>query len=196
MITPKRLKKIVSAVQNRKEDIVVVLEDIHDPHNAAAIWRTCDAFGVQTVYLIFEKEKPYNPKQIGKGSSSSANKWLDFIKHSSTKECFGQLKNDGFSIVGTVLSDKTVSLYDVDLSKGKVALVFGNEHAGLSEDAIRLCDMQILIPMTGMVQSLNVSVTAGICMYETIRQRQKYKEVPSGTSPYHKNLLERYLAKR
>ena len=67
----------ISKVIERRQEGVIVLEDIHDPHNAAAVWRSCDGFGFQKVYLIFEKEKVFNPKKIGKASSSSANKWLD-----------------------------------------------------------------------------------------------------------------------
>lgn len=96
-----RQEKIERVIENRREG-VVVLEDIHDPHNAGAVCRSCDAFGWQKVYLIFDKEKQFNPKRIGKASSSSANKWLTFKIFKSTKECFEELKKDGFEIYATV----------------------------------------------------------------------------------------------
>lgn len=170
MSTPRRFQKITSVVKNRQKGIIV-LEDIHDPHNAEAVFRTADAFGFQEIYLIFEKEKPFDPKRVGKVSSASANKWLDFFVFSSTEKCYKELRSKKFLIVATALSQDSQSIYETDLTEPNLALVFGNEHQGLSEYAIRQADKRIIIPMKGMVQSLNLSVTAAICMFETSRQR-------------------------
>ena len=143
-----------------------MLEDIHDPHNAAAVWRSCDAFGFGKVYLIFDQEETFNPKKIGKASSSSANKWLDFEIFHSTKECYEKLKKEGYKIYATVLDREAKELGVTSYESKKVALVFGNEHRGLSPEAIEGADEKIYIPMKGMVQSLNLSVTAGIVMWE------------------------------
>jgi tRNA (guanosine-2'-O-)-methyltransferase len=164
-----RREKIERVIENRREG-VVVLEDIHDPHNAGAVCRSCDAFGWQKVYLIFDKEKPFNPKKIGKASSSSANKWLTFKIFKSTRECFEELKKDGFEIYATVLDEEATNLQSTIVNLQKVALVFGNEHRGLSEIAINMADKKIYISMRGMVQSLNLSVTAGIVLWEAERQ--------------------------
>lgn len=171
MITKNRLLKIKSVAAGRQQGIVV-LEDIHDPHNAAAVLRTADAFGIQRVCFIFDKGEKFNPKKIGKATSSSANKWLDFEIYNSAKECFSKLKRQGYTIVGTVLDAKAKSIFKTKFNQSKIALVFGNEHAGLSSEAIKLSDAHIYIPMQGFVQSLNLSVTAAICMYEVFRQRQ------------------------
>jgi len=161
-------------ISKRQKDIIVVLEDIHDPHNAAAIFRSCDAFGIQNVYLIFETHKSYNPSKIGRVSSASANKWLTFTKFNSTKNCFDQLKKDGYKIFGTILGDDCESIYDQKFIKyDKIALVIGNEHSGLSQTAIEMVDKKIIIPMRGIIQSFNVSVSAAICMAEITRQRMK-----------------------
>lgn len=158
--------------KNRQEGIIV-LEDIHDPHNAAAIWRTADAFGIQKVWLIFEKETYFNPKHVGKVSSSGANKWIDFEIFRSTDQCMNKLKDEGYKTYATVLNKDAKDLRKTDLRcQGKIAFMFGNEHRGLSKTAINLADELIYIPMKGMVQSLNLSVTAAICMYEVDRQRQ------------------------
>jgi len=157
----------------RQPGLVLVLEDIHDPHNAAAVLRTAEGFGVGTVYFIFEREKYYNPKKIGKTSSASANKWLDIKVFRSTRDCVADLKNSGYRIFATALSEDSISLFETKFYHGKLALLFGNEHRGLSEEAINLADKKLIIPMRGMVQSLNISVTAAICIFEVTRQRGK-----------------------
>jgi tRNA (guanosine-2'-O-)-methyltransferase len=166
-----RLAKI-EAVADKRQEGILVLEDIHDPHNAAAVWRSSDAFGFQKIYLIFNKEKVFNPKKVGKASSSSANKWLDFKIFKSTEECLNQLKSEGYKIYATVLDKEAKKLSEIDFKTKKVAIMLGNEHQGLSEAAIKMTDEKIYIPMRGMVQSLNLSVTAAIMMYEVNRQRK------------------------
>lgn len=172
MISENRFNRI-KKVANSRQQGVVVLEDIYDPHNAAAVLRTCDAFGIQKVCFIFEKQERFNPKKIGKTTSSSANKWLDFEIFNSTKDCFAKLKKQGYFTVGTVLDERAKSIYKTNFLNPKIALVFGNEHNGLSASAIELSDAHVYIPMQGFVQSLNLSVTAAICMYEVSRQRKK-----------------------
>ncbi len=170
-MSEKREAKIRGVVSRRQKGIVMVIEDVHDPHNAAAILRSCDAFGIQRVCFIFEKQDRYNPRKVGKTSSSSANKWLDFEIYESTKDCFDKLKGEGFEMVVTALSDRAESVYVANLKAEKLALVVGNEHAGVSETAIEMADKVLMIPMRGMVQSFNVSVGAALCMYEVTRQR-------------------------
>lgn len=166
-----REEKLTRVAENRQEGIIV-LEDIHDPHNAAAIWRTADAFGIQKIWIIFDQEDSFNPKHIGKKSSSGANKWIDFEIFKSTKDCMDKLKEMGYTTYATVLRDGAKDLSSSDFrSQKKVAIMLGNEHRGLSETAIKMADELIYIPMKGMVQSFNLSVTAAICMYELDRQR-------------------------
>lgn len=168
--TTARQSKIDRVIKNRHEGIIV-LEDVHDPHNAAAVWRSADCFGFGKIYIIFDKEKEFNPKKVGKASSSSANKWLNFEVFKSTAECYEKLKKDGYKIYVTVLDKdaKDLSLSDLRSQK-KIAIVLGNEHRGVSQSAINGADEKIYIPMQGMVQSLNLSVTAGIMMWEYVRQ--------------------------
>jgi tRNA (guanosine-2'-O-)-methyltransferase len=172
IISEKRLNKIKKVVSDRQKDFVVVLENIYDPHNAAAIIRTCDGLGIQRVYFIFEEVDSYNPKKIGKLSSSSANKWLDFEIFKSTKRCLNKLKREGYEIYATILDEGAEDLYGVDfLKSNKIAILVGSESMGISQKAIDLADRKIYIPMKGMVQSFNVSVTAAIFLYEISRQR-------------------------
>lgn len=170
MSTERRIAKINSVVNARQQG-VLVLEDIYDPHNAIAVFRSCDAFGIQKIYIIFDEQEPFDPQIIGRTTSSSANKWLDFKFFDSAKTCIQELQNDGYEVAATVLSDKAESLYEADLTNPKIALMLGNEHRGLSETAIKLADRHLMIPMNGMVQSLNLSVSAAICLFELSRQR-------------------------
>lgn len=173
MASEKRNQKIKEVVSRRESGLVVVIEDVHDPHNAEAIFRTCDALGVQEVYLIFDKEPAWNPRHIGKQSSSSANKWLTFHIFRSTKECLDELKKKGYSLVATTLTEKSSSLFSTNLEQSKLALLVGNEHRGLSTEALETASIHITIPMAGMVESLNVSVATALFLYEIVRQRKE-----------------------
>lgn len=165
----RRLQKINEVVKSRQHSLRVVLENIHDPHNVSAIFRTCDAVGVPKVSLIYYLEK--FPK-IGKKSSASAFKWVEKEKVSSVNECYESLKGEGFMIYASSISDDAIDFYKLDFKK-KIAIVFGNEHRGVSDEAAKLADKKFKIPMYGMVQSLNVSVAAAIVLYEALRQRMK-----------------------
>jgi len=165
-----REEKIKRVMSNRQEG-VIVLEDIHDPHNAMAVCRTAEGLGFQKIYLIFDKEIGFDPKKIGRASSSSANKWLDFKIFKTAIECYSELKKEKYEIWATVLDKEAESLFESKLTKEKIAIVIGNEHRGLSETAINRADKKLYIPMRGMVQSFNLSVTAAIIMWEISKQR-------------------------
>jgi tRNA (guanosine-2'-O-)-methyltransferase len=164
----KRTNKIISVIKSRQKSLHVVLENIHDPHNVSAIFRTCDSVGIGKVSLVYNLDE--FPK-IGKKSSASAYKWVEKEKHKNIKECLGSLKKKKFKIFVSSISDDSKSIYDLDLTQN-VALVFGNEHRGVSSEAESLADEKFIIPMHGMVQSLNVSVAAAVVLYETLRQRR------------------------
>jgi tRNA (guanosine-2'-O-)-methyltransferase len=167
--TERRTKKIKSVLLTRQDSLKIVLENIYDPHNVSAIFRTCDAAGIPKVTLLYYTE-PF-PK-IGKKSSASAFKWVEKEKFKSVEKCYETLKEKGFKIYASHISDDAKNLYDLDLTE-KVAIVLGNEHRGISEEAAKLADERFLIPMYGMVQSLNVSVSAAITIYEALRQRRE-----------------------
>ena len=172
-ITPKRLARLTATAAQRQAGLVLVLEDIHDPHNAAAMLRTCDGLGVQDVYFIFEQEELYNPRKIGKVTSSSANKWITFHIYRSAKECFRDLKKAGYEIYSTIVSSGAEDASHAKLTAKKIALVVGNEHRGISETAKQMSSRLLYLPMRGFVESFNVSVTAALFMYEIIRQRMQ-----------------------
>lgn len=171
-MTDKRIAKIKHVASLRRKDLTVVLVDLFDPHNAAAIFRTCESFGIQDIYIVSEYEKVFDPKKIGKKSSSSANKWLDFHLFTSTKECINSLKSNNFTIVGSILNTQAEDMFEYTWPE-KTALLLGNEHSGLSQQAQEMCDQYVYIPMNGMVQSLNVSVAAGVLVANVCSKRKK-----------------------
>ena len=166
--TDERLEKITQTLKARQFSLRVVMENIHDPHNVSAVFRTCDAIGVPKISLLYTFE---SFPRISKTSSSSANKWIETDKYNDTAKCFDELRKQGFKIYASMLNKKAVNLYDIDLTQ-KVALVFGNEKRGVSPEAEKLADETFYIPMRGMIQSLNVSVAAAVTLYEAQRQRQ------------------------
>ena len=165
--TDERLQKIISTATSRQFSLHVVMENIHDPHNVSAIFRTCDAVGVPKISLLYTFE---SFPRISKTSSSSANKWIDVEKYNDTKNCYDQLRAQGFKVYASMLNKNAVNIYDIDLTQ-KIALVFGNEKRGVSAEAEKLADETFYIPMRGMIQSLNVSVAAAVTLYEAQRQR-------------------------
>lgn len=175
MPTQSRLEKINQVVDNRQQGAIII-ENVVDPHNAEAAIRSCDAFGIQRVCFIFETVKKFNPAKVGKASSSSANKWVDYSIYTSTEECITALKNEGYEVIATVLDNEAESLYDAKLDHFKPAFLFGNEKDGLSEKAIQLADRKMYIPMRGFVQSLNISVTVSIFLFELTRRRAGEEE--------------------
>lgn len=171
MLTDDRLDRFKNVISHRFQD-VIVLENIHDPHNALAAIRNCDAFGIQTAHVVFETEKIFNPKELGKVTSSSANKWVETVCWEKSAECFNQLKKDGFKMVATTIDPTAKLLSEIDFNKQKTALIFGNEGFGISETAKQMADELVYIPMRGFVDSLNLSVTVGVFLYELFRQRE------------------------
>lgn len=171
MITEERKKRFQDVISKRFQD-VIVLENIHDPHNALAALRNCDAFSIQTAHFVFETEKMFNPKELGKVTSSSANKWIDTVCWEKSTDCFTQLKKDGFKIIATIIDPKAKSLHEIDFNIQKTAIIFGNEGFGISETAKKVADELVYIPMNGFVDSINLSVSVGIILYELSRQRQ------------------------
>src|SRR6476660_4665479 len=130
-MTPERKDKIVSVLNKRQNDITVVLENVFDPHNISAVMRSCDAAGVQDIYILNTKIPRH--KKWGAKSSSSADKWLSIHEFDNAEECFLSLRKSYSTILTTNLSSDAVVLYYVDFTQS-IALVFGNEHSGVSDE--------------------------------------------------------------
>ena len=167
-MTKERQQKIESVLANRQNNLTVVLENVHDPHNISAVMRSCDAVGVQEIYVLNTKIPPH--EKWGERSSSSAHKWLTIHQHIDLAECIAVLKNRYEKILTTHLSSDAVSLYNTDLTSS-LALVFGNERDGVSDELMALSDGNFIIPQVGMIRSLNISVACAVTLYEAYRQK-------------------------
>ncbi|TMI90815.1 MAG: RNA methyltransferase [Bacteroidetes bacterium] len=167
-MTPERREKLQTVLSKRQNDITVVLENVFDPHNISAVMRTCDAVGVQEVYVLNTKIPRH--KKWGAKSSSSAAKWLTVYQFENAAECFSELRKKYAKILTTHLSSDAVNLYQIDLTRS-VALIFGNEHSGVSEEIRNLADGNFIIPQSGIIRSLNISVACAVTLYEAYRQK-------------------------
>jgi tRNA (guanosine-2'-O-)-methyltransferase len=156
-------------LDRRQPTLTVVLEDVHDPHNASAVLRSCDAVGVLDVHLVYVTEEPPR-KSFGRSTSASAAKWIRLHQHDSIEDCYARLREQGFLIAATALEPDSRDFYSLNLTE-PTALVFGNEMRGVSEAAIAGADCTVYIPMQGMVESLNISVSCAVSLYEAMRQR-------------------------
>jgi len=172
-MTPERNSLFNRIIADRTRYITVVLEDIYQPHNASAVLRTCDCFGIQDVHIIENRyEYNLNP-EVALGSSN----WLSMRRYNSgqnnTAECIGALKKNGYRVIATTPHTKDTILTDFDVSAGRFALVFGTEKEGLSELAMSLADEFVRIPMYGFTESFNISVSAALSLFhlsEKMRQ--------------------------
>ncbi len=165
-MTPERRNRLTSVLNNRQPNITVVLENVFDPHNVSAVMRTCDAIGVQDVYILNNRIAPH--KKWGYRSSSTAAEWLTVHQFTEADECFETLRGRYQKIYASYLSSKAQDLYSLDFT-GSLALVFGNETFGVSEDIRRLCDAEFIIPQVGIIKSLNISVACAVTLYEAYR---------------------------
>src|SRR4030095_5081924 len=168
LMTPERREKLQSVLNKRQNDITIVLENVFDPHNISAVMRTCDAVGVQEVYVLNTKIARH--KKWGVKSSSSAAKWLTIYQFENAEECFSELRKKYSKILTTHLSSDALNLYKIDLTQ-PVALIFGNEHSGVSEEIRKLADGNFIIPQSGIIRSLNISVACAVTLYEAYRQK-------------------------
>jgi tRNA (guanosine-2'-O-)-methyltransferase len=167
-MTPERKEKLLKVLSNRQPDLTVVLENVFDPHNISAVMRTCDAVGIQEVFILNTKIPRH--KKWGAKSSSSAAKWLTVHQFDNAGECFSSLRKRYSKILTTHLSSDAIGLYEIDMTE-PIALVFGNEHSGVSDEIRALADGNFIIPQVGIIQSLNISVACAVTLYEAFRQK-------------------------
>lgn len=154
--------------QHRTRHIAVVLEDIYQSHNASAVLRSCDCFGVQDVHVV-ENRNPFNPAgDVAVGSS----KWVDYYKHSDIRQAYRHLHDKGYRIVATLPHENDTMIGDLDLSS-PVALVFGTELTGLTSEAIDGADAYVKIPMYGFTESFNISVCAALSLFSTTERLRR-----------------------
>ncbi|MBI3137987.1 MAG: RNA methyltransferase [Sphingobacteriales bacterium] len=167
-MTPERREKLTGVLCRRQPDLTVVLENVFDPHNISAVMRTCDAVGVQEVYILNNRIPRH--KKWGARSSSSAAKWLTVHQFDNATDCFTALRKRYAKILTTHLSSDAIGLHEINMTE-PIALVFGNEHSGVSEEIRALADGNFIIPQVGIIRSLNISVACAVTLYEAFRQK-------------------------
>lgn len=167
-MTPERRDKLLKVLSKRQPDLTVVLENVFDPHNISAVMRTCDAVGIQEVFILNTKIPRH--KKWGAKSSSSAAKWLTVHQFENAGECFSSLRKRYSKILTTHLSSDAIGLHEINMTE-PIALVFGNEHSGVSDEIRALADGNFIIPQVGIIQSLNISVACAVTLYEAFRQK-------------------------
>ena len=173
-------------IERRHDDLVVVVENIHDAHNASAILRSCDAFGVGRIALVYTNQVF---PEISGGVAAKVQKWLRIDRYDSAEVCVSALRAEGIAVYATELTDEAQDYLSVDFS-GPTAIVLGNEHAGCSPEMVELADGTVIVPMVGFVQSLNVSVAAAVLLAEIARQR---KDVQPPWTEHKAALLESWV---
>ena len=189
-ILPRRFERIKNVLNCRMKNLTVLVEAVNKPHNLSAILRTCDAAGVFEANFICEKDKVKTFNSTAQGSQ----KWVKLNNHETIISAVSELKKKGFKLYGTTLNERSTDYRNFDYSEN-TCFVLGAEKWGLSDQLISKVDESIFIPMSGMVQSLNVSVAASILLFEAIRQRESKGLLPlngEGLSAeeYEKTLFE------
>ena len=169
IISDKREAKFKRVIRQRQPDLTVILENVHDPHNIGAVLRSCESVGVSEIFVLFT-EGDEAKLSSGQKSARGAKKWVEIHFYEDVKACFEHVRRRCNRIFATHLGHDSVSMFDLDLSES-IALLFGNEHDGVSKEALEMCDGNFVIPQMGMVESLNVSVACAVTLYEALRQR-------------------------
>lgn len=164
----------------RQHDLTVCMEQVHKPHNVSAVIRTADAVGIHEVHAVWPSQR----MRTVVSSSAGSNSWVKVTTHRTIADAVGHLKGQKMQVLATHLSDKAVDFREIDYTR-PTCILMGQEKTGITEEALALADQDIIIPMVGMVQSLNVSVASALILYEAQRQRQN-----AGMYLRHHSLLD------
>ena len=187
-MTPERFEKIKTILNKRQPDLTVVLDNVHKPHNIAAILRSCDAVGISSIHAKSKNS------QIGLNlkAASGSNHWVNVNVHNNLSELYQSIEKDDYTICVANNSMNAIDFRDVDFTR-PTAIILGAELDGVSKDSISFANQEIKIPMNGMVESLNVSVANAVILYEIQRQRKKaglYESKRLKKNDYDKLLFE------
>lgn len=188
-MTPERYATLCRAADHRTHYLTVLAENMFHGQNAAALMRHCEAFGVQRLHTV-ETVCPFDPNpMITRGTEQ----WVDLVRHDSTVEALRSLKADGYRIVATTPHREDTTPETFDVARGPFVLVFGTEHAGISDEVIAAADEFLRIPMCGMVESLNVSASAAISIYQLAQRVRRTVADWRLDEPTRTELLYRWM---
>jgi len=188
-LTDERIEQFEKVLAHRTKHFVVAVENIYQPHNANAVIRSCDCFGVQDCHVI----EGINKFSTSKGVSKGAIKWVNIHRHKETKKAIKELRNQGYQIVATTPHTNDCNLEDFDFTK-KSVFFFGAEKKGLSQEVLNEADVYLKIPMVGHTESLNISVSAAIIL-QHVTQKLKASEIDWKLTEKEKNEVRLKWAK-
>lgn len=191
LLTESRQKKIKSVISQRCFDIAVVMESIYDRGNISAVMRTAEGLGFGNIKIIETQEKFKESNRVTQG----ADKWVEVEKFKSTTEAIKKIKEDGYQLVVTALTEKAKPIHEVDFSL-PTALVLGNEKSGASEEIIAAADHCVVVPMPGFVQSFNISVAGALCLYHIREDRIRRRGHCEDLTELQKQILQSRYALR
>ncbi|OAT30953.1 tRNA (guanosine(18)-2'-O)-methyltransferase TrmH [Proteus myxofaciens] len=166
-MNPIRYARICQMMAMRQPDLTVCLEEVHKSHNVAAVIRTADAVGIPKIHAIWPKEK----MRMLVSPAAGSNSWVNVETHPTITDAISSFRAQGMQILATHLSENAIDFREIDYTR-PTCIIMGQEKTGISQEAITLADQDIIVPMMGMVQSLNVSVASALILYEAQRQRQ------------------------
>jgi tRNA (guanosine-2'-O-)-methyltransferase len=185
-----RKERIEQVLNGRTRNLSVVLDRLEDSFNMAAVLRTSEAYGVQDIHVVKNPEYPWSPNHT---VTQGCDKWLDLHRHENWAACHAALKERGFKIAVSAVQEGAKSLFDVDFS-GRVALVFGNERHGVSEEVLNGADEVFWIPMRGFTRSLNISAAASAAITRAIAWRKERLGLEGDLTPEEREeLRQRFM---
>lgn len=187
-MTPQRYARIREMLTCRQPDLTICMEQVHKPHNISAVIRTADAVGVHQIHAVW----PTSRMKTLVSSAAGSNSWVEVKTHRTIHDAVSYLKSTGMQVLATHLSEQAVDFRDIDYTR-PTCILLGQEKTGITAEALKLADRDIIIPMTGMVQSLNVSVASALILYEAQRQRQMAGMYQRDDSPLEKEEQQRLL---
>ncbi|WP_428773742.1 tRNA (guanosine(18)-2'-O)-methyltransferase TrmH [Vibrio sp.] len=186
-----RYQRIQQVLKARQPDLTLCLEEVHKPNNVSAVIRTADATGVHKIHAVW----PNQQMRTLSHTSAGARNWVELDTHDTIGAAVNELKAQNMQVLVTNLSDSAVDFRDIDYTR-PTAIILGSEKVGASEQAKQLADQDIIVPMIGMVQSLNVSVASAVILYEAQRQRQLAGMYQRETSALPAETIHRILFER
>lgn len=194
MVNENRLALIDRLLKDRTRYITVLLEDIYQPHNASAVLRTCDCFGIQDVHIVENR----NSYELNPEVELGAAQWLTLHHYNketnNTEKAIHSLKEQGYRIIAATPHTDDVKLADLDLEKGRLAIMLGTEMTGLTEKAMDLADEFVKIPMVGFTESFNISVSAAIILYE-LNKKLRASDIQWNLKPAEKEEIRYHWIK-
>lgn len=170
MLSESRLQKLKDVVRKRQWDLTIILENVHDPHNLGAMLRSCESIGIPEVYILYTEDSHNSARYIGRNATSGVGKWIKPWFFDDLELCMSAVQSRYQKILTTHLYDGATSIFETDLTQS-MAILLGNEKMGVSKEAMQFSDGNILIPIHGMAESLNVSVACSLIVFEAMRQR-------------------------